>query len=103
MNSSKRILRRLGLLLAAWAIAAIAPITANAEDIDIFVSGVGGGAVGSANVLIVVDNTSNWALSAQLEVLTTTMSTFAEPTAPPPTPETKMSMSSALADRKSVV
>src|SRR5438067_7102900 len=40
----------------------LSPIRGFSEDIDIFVGASGGG---SSNVLIVVDNTSNWARNSQ--------------------------------------
>ena len=52
------------LLLLLFGIAALAhPFAAPAEDIDIFVAGAGGSSV--ANVLIVLDNTSNWSQQSQ--------------------------------------
>jgi type IV pilus assembly protein PilY1 len=44
-------------------LAVIHPFRALAEDIDIFVAGSGGSSV--ANVLIILDNTSNWATQSQ--------------------------------------
>jgi type IV pilus assembly protein PilY1 len=63
MNPPRTGLRRAWLLLAAFALAAILPGQASAEDIDIFVGSSSGG--GGANVLVVIDNTSNWADNAQ--------------------------------------
>ncbi|HEY2968835.1 MAG TPA: PilC/PilY family type IV pilus protein, partial [Casimicrobiaceae bacterium] len=54
--------RKWPLLLAA-AFALAVPLSTAAEDIDIFVGGAGGGS--AANVLVIIDNTSNWADSAQ--------------------------------------
>jgi type IV pilus assembly protein PilY1 len=53
------------LLLALAGLIALAhPLRALAEDIDIFVAGAGGSSV--ANVLIVIDNTTNWANARNL-------------------------------------
>jgi len=54
--------RKWPLLLAA-AFALVLPLSTAAEDIDIFVGSAGGGS--AANVLVIIDNTSNWADSAQ--------------------------------------
>ena len=54
--------RKWPLLLAA-AFALVLPLSTAAEDIDIFVGGAGGGS--AANVLVIIDNTSNWADNAQ--------------------------------------
>ena len=48
--------------MLASALTVVFPLTTTAEDIDIFVGGAGGGA---ANVLVIIDNTSNWADNAQ--------------------------------------
>ncbi|TMH55491.1 MAG: hypothetical protein E6H55_18330, partial [Betaproteobacteria bacterium] len=50
-------------LLLAAAFALLVSLPTAAEDIDIFVGGAGGG--DAANVLVVIDNTSNWADNAQ--------------------------------------
>ena len=50
-----------GLLCAA---AALVPVQSGAEDIDIF-TGAGGGAGANPKILIVLDNTSNWARQSQ--------------------------------------
>jgi type IV pilus assembly protein PilY1 len=47
----------------ATAFALVVPLPTAAEDIDIFVGGAGGSSAG--NVLVIIDNTSNWADSAQ--------------------------------------
>src|SRR5215471_11792913 len=49
-------------LLAAALLAAL-PTVGTAEDIDIFVGGAGSS--GAANVLVIIDNTANWASSTQ--------------------------------------
>jgi type IV pilus assembly protein PilY1 len=54
--------RALSLMIVS-VLAIVLPLTAVAEDIDIFVGGAGGGS--AANVLIIIDNTSNWADAAQ--------------------------------------
>jgi type IV pilus assembly protein PilY1 len=51
------------LLLLAAAFAFVLPLSTAAEDIDIFVGGAGGSSAG--NVLVIIDNTSNWADNAQ--------------------------------------
>jgi hypothetical protein len=43
---------------------AVAPLRARADDIDIFI-GSSGGTSGNPNVLIVIDNTSNWSSNSQ--------------------------------------
>ncbi len=53
------------LMLALSFGLAFLPIRAIAEDIDIF-TGASGGSSGNPNVLIVVDNTSNWSRAAQM-------------------------------------
>src|SRR5207237_2402218 len=50
-------------LLLAAAFALLVSLPTAAEDIDIFVGGAGGGS--AANVLVIIDNTSNWADNAQ--------------------------------------
>jgi type IV pilus assembly protein PilY1 len=50
-------------LVCATLLSWFAATAALAEDIDIFVGGAGGGS--AANVLVVIDNTSNWADNAQ--------------------------------------
>ena len=54
---------RVWLFLVATAFALVVSLPAAAEDIDIFVGGAGGGS--AANVLVIIDNTSNWADNAQ--------------------------------------
>lgn len=61
MNASRR-LRLLSLLLGAWM--CFLPVRSIAEDIDIFV-GASAGASQNPNVLIILDNTSNWSQQAQ--------------------------------------
>ena len=56
-------LKRKWLALLACVTALVLPLTTTAEDIDIFVGGAGGST--AANVLVVIDNTSNWADAAQ--------------------------------------
>jgi len=56
-------LKRKWPALLAAIFALILPLSTAAEDIDIFVGGAGGG--GFANVLVIIDNTSNWADKAQ--------------------------------------
>jgi type IV pilus assembly protein PilY1 len=51
------------MLVCATLLSWFAATTAAAEDIDIFVGGAGGGS--AANVLVIIDNTSNWADNAQ--------------------------------------
>jgi len=43
---------------------AFAPLRADADDIDIF-AGASGGTAGNPNVLIIIDNTSNWSAQSQ--------------------------------------
>jgi type IV pilus assembly protein PilY1 len=50
-------------LLPAVLLSALLPLTTTAEDIDIFVAGAGGS--GGANVLVIIDNTSNWSTNKQ--------------------------------------
>lgn len=52
----------LKLVLCAWA--ALTPMLTSAEDIDIF-TGASAGTAAAPNVLIVLDNTSNWARQSQ--------------------------------------
>ena len=61
MKSTKTA-RKWTLLLTA-ALAVVVPLSTAAEDIDIFVGGAGGSS--AANVLVIIDNTSNWADNAQ--------------------------------------
>jgi type IV pilus assembly protein PilY1 len=56
-------LKRKWPVVLAAVFALILPLSTAAEDIDIFVGGAGGS--GSANVLVIIDNTSNWADHAQ--------------------------------------
>src|SRR5439155_19098259 len=56
-------LKRKWTLLLATAFALVLSLPTAAEDIDIFVGGAGGS--GAANVLVFIDNTSNWADNAQ--------------------------------------
>jgi type IV pilus assembly protein PilY1 len=61
MKSANLKLRWALLLTCAFTLAL--PLVTTAEDIDIFVGGAGGS--GNANVLVIIDNTSNWADAAQ--------------------------------------
>ena len=56
-------LKRKWPAVLATIFAFILPLSTAAEDIDIFVGGAGGSS--SANVLVIIDNTSNWADQAQ--------------------------------------
>jgi type IV pilus assembly protein PilY1 len=56
-------LKRKWPLLLAAAFTLVLSVSTAAEDIDIFVGGAGGSS--AANVLVVIDNTSNWADQAQ--------------------------------------
>ncbi len=56
-------LRQRWLPLAALLLTAILSATATAEDIDLFIGGPGGSR--GAHVLVIIDNTSNWASAAQ--------------------------------------
>ncbi|EKE18127.1 MAG: hypothetical protein ACD_10C00115G0001, partial [uncultured bacterium] len=62
MNSLRKY-RPLAFFLSAWM--AVTPLNGIAEDIDIFVGTTAGGSSGNPNVLIVLDNTSNWARQSQ--------------------------------------
>lgn len=55
--------RTLALFLSFWMGAQ--PLTGVAEDIDIYVGNTGSASTGNPNVLIVLDNTSNWARMSQ--------------------------------------
>lgn len=55
--------RALALCLSCWMV--ILPLRGVAEDIDIYVGTKGTSSTGNPNVLIVLDNTSNWARQAQ--------------------------------------
>lgn len=55
--------RALAFFLSTWMV--ITPMRSIAEDIDIFVGSNAGGSSGNPNVLIVLDNTSNWARQSQ--------------------------------------
>jgi type IV pilus assembly protein PilY1 len=64
MNPAKRSIRQRCLPFAAAVLLATVPVVGGAEDIDIFVS-TGATSASAANVLVVIDNTSNWADNAQ--------------------------------------
>lgn len=62
MNSLRQC-RALALLLSLWML--FLPLRGVAEDIDIFVGNNSTGSSGNPNVLIILDNTSNWARQNQ--------------------------------------
>jgi type IV pilus assembly protein PilY1 len=62
MNSPTRFRQTLALCMAGWM--SLQPLVVTAEDIDIFV-GSSAGSSDRPNVLIVLDNTSNWARQSQ--------------------------------------
>lgn len=62
MKLHNKLRKTIAYCLAGWM--AMQPLVTAAEDIDIFV-GAGTGSYGNPNVLIVLDNTSNWARQAQ--------------------------------------
>jgi type IV pilus assembly protein PilY1 len=61
----KRNRRRLLSTTLAVALAAAAPSSLNAEDIDLFIGGSPTSAAARPNVLIVIDNSANWSAASQ--------------------------------------
>ncbi|UCE32511.1 MAG: pilus assembly protein PilY, partial [Burkholderiales bacterium] len=59
----RKLLTRLAAVVTACA--ASVPLATSAEDIDIFLGAQSGGGAGNPNVLLVLDNSSNWSRNDQ--------------------------------------